>query len=333
MTSLRHRQLRQWLGSRCLYFAWSSALGAAAAASSPLHSHLEDISPTIPWFLGLVGHWQWAFLIIGLSGAALALTARRWSAAAAAGLILFSWSFQISATPVTGEVKARPVQVLTVSTVNLNYDNQNIVPLLKWLDSSESPDIVVLQEFTAAHQQALGGTKGNQVLKAYTHRALHPQPDQFGLGVLSKWPLDEIEVVQPIEATQTLKLRLKVKWQGLPVLLTAVHPMPPISPVYAKVRDDSLRLEMHRLAQLGISGILAGDFNDTPWSAGMRALEPTLSRASGLQPTWPNANGFLSLLPLDHILVTRHWQRSTYALGPDVGSDHRPVIATLVAAP
>jgi len=116
-------------------------------------------------------------------------------------------------------------------------------------------------------------------------------------------------------------------------MVTAVHPMPPISPVYAKIRDASLRMEMQRLARQNTSGILMGDFNDTPWSAGIRSLEPTLSRASGMQPTWPNVYGLLSLLPLDHILVTRHWRVQAYALGPNVGSDHRPVIATLVSAP
>jgi len=326
-------RLRQGLGLRGLILAWASAVGAVIAASSPWHTHLGEISPTIPWVLGLASHWMRAYLVIGTLGAVLALTTRRWSAIAAVVLILCSWSFQIPAVSVTADVAIQPSRVLTVSTVNLKLDNHNVRPLLQWLGSAEAPDIVVLQEFTAVHEEALNSARGNEVLRAYAHRSLHPQPDPFGMGVFSKWPLEDIEVVKPIDSTQTLKLRLKVQWQGQPLLLTAVHPMPPVSPEYAQARDASLLLEAQHLAQQDIPGILAGDFNDTPWAAGMRALEPMLYRATGLQPTWPNANGVLSVLPLSHILVTRHWHRRSSAIGPDVGSDHRPVIATLIATP
>ncbi|WP_353852098.1 endonuclease/exonuclease/phosphatase family protein [Piscinibacter sp.] len=65
-------------------------------------------------------------------------------------------------------------------------------------------------------------------------------------------------------------------------------------------------------------------FIDRLRSTGLRATAP-LQRANGLQPTWPNAWGWLSILPLDHVLVTPSIKLEDSSLGPDLGSDHRPV--------
>ncbi|WP_366919320.1 endonuclease/exonuclease/phosphatase family protein [Variovorax ginsengisoli] len=56
---------------------------------------------------------------------------------------------------------------------------------------------------------------------------------------------------------------------------------------------------------------------------------PWMTRATGLASTWPNAGGWLSLLPLDHVLATPAWTTLGSTTGPDLGSDHRPVIVRL----
>lgn len=306
--------------------SWLPAAAALVAASAGWLALL--LPPSGVWLFGLVGHWQWAILTIGLLAALAAALCGRPSALLPGAVVLGSWLLHLgeAASPST---EPAPAEVLRVATLNLNYENRDLQRLGRWLAAVDAPDILVLQEFTPVHQRVIEARHGAEWAHAYRHRSLHPQFDQFGIAVLSRWPIRNVQEVAPQTGEDTLKLRMAIDWQHRPLALTAIHPMPPINPGYALARDNSILQEARRLAELDMPGILLGDFNDTPWSPGMRALAPYLSRATGLAPTWPNAYGRLSLLPLDHVLVTRHWSRVEQAVGADVGSDHRPVLASI----
>jgi endonuclease/exonuclease/phosphatase (EEP) superfamily protein YafD len=78
---------------------------------------------------------------------------------------------------------------------------------------------------------------------------------------------------------------------------------------------------------------LAADFNITPWSPVFAdILEGSGLRDSslgfGVAPTWLSRPLFFGL-PIDHILVSPDIKVKNRHVGPDVGSDHFPVIADL----
>jgi endonuclease/exonuclease/phosphatase (EEP) superfamily protein YafD len=82
--------------------------------------------------------------------------------------------------------------------------------------------------------------------------------------------------------------------------------------------------------------ILAGDFNEVPWSAAMRRLEDDIrplrriTRAALSYPAlidereWP-----LPLLPIDHIFVGPGIAVESVRILPATGSDHLPILAEL----
>lgn len=81
--------------------------------------------------------------------------------------------------------------------------------------------------------------------------------------------------------------------------------------------------------------ILTGDFNLTPWSRDLRGLEADLGliRRDRAVPTWP-ARMFgrdwpLPFLPIDHVYAGPGWATVRVERGPNVGSDHYPLIVTL----
>jgi endonuclease/exonuclease/phosphatase (EEP) superfamily protein YafD len=49
------------------------------------------------------------------------------------------------------------------------------------------------------------------------------------------------------------------------------------------------------------------------------------AQGHGVQPTWPNFNPLL-WIPLDHVLHSTCLAVRDRIIGPDVGSDHYPVI-------
>ena len=92
--------------------------------------------------------------------------------------------------------------------------------------------MVVLQEFTERAQRALDDDAA--LAAHYPHRLALPQPDPFGLAILSRHPLADAQVLQPGTDLDTLRLRATLLWNGQPVHLSALHPMPPISSAFAR---------------------------------------------------------------------------------------------------
>ena len=84
--------------------------------------------------------------------------------------------------------------------------------------------------------------------------------------------------------------------------------------------------------------IVAGDFNMTPWSFGLRRFDERigLERRDLALFSWPGkltlggkALPVLPILPIDHVYAGADWRTVSVKRGPALGSDHFPVVATL----
>jgi len=79
-----------------------------------------------------------------------------------------------------------------------------------------------------------------------------------------------------------------------------------------------------------LPAIVVGDLNATPWSNAFSGLgHAGLLRATGLKPTWPAIGLGWMGIPIDHVLVTPHWSVMERQIGPNIGSDHLPVMVRI----
>lgn len=334
MQQQRRPRIPNFITARARWLAWLCALGALSAPVARLLP--VDQVPTLQWLVELSAHWQWLYLVVGAISLVLLLPSRHsgmgWLALGALAALalggVFLW--QPAMLP-RGAEPANPSEVLTVGTANLNAATTDFGPLTAWLASADAPDVVFLQEFTELARQAL--VRSPALAARYPHRLAVPQPDPFGLAVLSRHPLSGMQTLQPQDLLDTLRLRATVAWNGKAVHLSALHPMPPLDAPFAQARNRALVQEAQHLAQAGDPALMAGDLNITPWARGLFAVEGSMRRANGVAPSWPNAFGWLSVLPLDHVLASSGWQVLDSRIGPDLGSDHRPVVVRLVLAP
>lgn len=263
---------------------------------------------TLIWLFELAVHWQWLFLASLLGGSALALLVqRRWLPVLLAAPL--PW---LSAAPSLPEGAGTPQ--LRLASANLNLANRDASALRDWL-AKEQPDVVLLQELSPAFAQSL------QQLPGYPYRSLSPQPSPFGIGMLSTVPLLDPRFIADDEGVQRIETGLLIA--GCRVELAALHPMPPISPRQRARRDHTLReLAQHKQTP----GLLAGDLNTSPWAPAFVELQMQgWRRASGLMPTWGGPLG----IPIDHVVASAHWQVVSQSRGPNLGSDHLPVLVDL----
>ena len=292
----------------------ASALGALTAMLTPI---LPNQSEALAWLVDLAAHWQWLYVIVGIvSGAILLQRSSRVPVALAALLVGAGW---LSASEPAPSASATSQPRFTVASANLKVGQADLEALRRWVDG-RGVDVLLLQEVNEASARAIAHWTDD-----YPYQLVSHEEGPFGLAVLSRHPLTDTEALESSE--QPLRYRTFVSWQGWRVGISAIHPMPPISPLYHERRAQMLEEEARWARSAASPSLVAGDLNATPWSSAVRAVVPAgLRRATRLQPTWP---GMLPVIPIDHILTNDAWHVISSGVGPNIGSDHRPVIAVL----
>jgi len=216
-------------------------------------------------------------------------------------------------------------ELLKVVTANLWSSNRNAEPFLRFVQD-EQPDILVLQEGYAPWKHHL-----EKLAPSYRIVAGCARPHTCNVIVLSRL---DAKVTSHNETACCLMttLALPRRLGGAPINIVGLHLSRTDD---RKKRESELAVALEQAATLGSRGILAGDMNAVPWSTTIRQLDQAsgLSRVTRFTPSWPTPQGLFPLAPIDHIYVGCGWRPTSLRLGPDIGSDHYPIVTTLAAKP
>jgi endonuclease/exonuclease/phosphatase (EEP) superfamily protein YafD len=291
-------------------------IGATLSLLLPLaNPWLAHRSGHVVWLLDLTSHWQWFYaLVLVLAACRGALQDKR--ALWALPLVALPWLTAFKSMDTTS---APPD--LAVASANVHLDNQDVTPLRDWIAQAH-PDIVVVLEVSSGYAQGLAA------LKSHPHQVLAPESSPFGIGLISSIPLTDTQVIRDADGIAHIEARAVVK--GRQIRVMAFHPMPPLSPYFHQARRERLLQLTSHAHPSEPPTIIVGDFNASPWSSAMSGLaNQGWARATGLRPTWPALGQGWMGIPIDQIIGTRHWQQVDHARGPDLASDHYPVMARL----
>lgn len=195
------------------------------------------------------------------------------------------------------------------------------------LVQEQQPDLIVMQEATANWLSML-----NRINASYPYKLMEPRDDQFGIAMYSKFPLDSTAIIAsvPLGFPDLIATAL-VGGERLNIIST--HPIPPIGVVNYGSRNLQLDSAAKLAARTPEPVIVIGDLNTTMWSHHYRRFEDTSGlknarRGFGIEPTWPL---FLlpAIIPIDHCLVSDNIRVVDFRTGPNIGSDHLPILVSL----
>lgn len=206
-------------------------------------------------------------------------------------------------------------ETLTMALANVYSGNQDLSRLKAWVEQ-EQPDVLALLEVTESHRSQIESLP-------YSHKLIHPRASNFGLALLCRTPPSKIVILEE----DTPFPSILASWPDYRILVT--HPIPPISPEARTVGDAQVKRLASTLAHDSPSLVVMGDLNATGWDA---RLEPLLDAGlkegrlgHGRLPTWPVGRPVMAI-PLDHILLPLSWEIESCRTGPDIGSDHYPLL-------
>jgi endonuclease/exonuclease/phosphatase (EEP) superfamily protein YafD len=291
------------------------------------------------WPMELFAHFPVQYALAQILGVALFLAWRpRWLALVSLPLLALNlWALMPYYFGGDGAMAATEQSPrLRLMTLNVQADNPR-ADLVVQAIQAENPDIVVLLEVTEPWWKSLPA----EFRRGYPHLVGEVEPGAFGIVLLSRAPLAGQGLYhfgmwgRPGLAILVCPSRqADAEAKPLCVYILTVHPDPPITGKLARSRDAQfLEMREHLTDVKERRRIVMGDLNNTPWSPVMREfLETTALRDSalgrGIDPTW--FSRWLPFgIPIDHILHSDGIAILDRRVGPDVGSDHFPVIADI----
>jgi endonuclease/exonuclease/phosphatase (EEP) superfamily protein YafD len=275
------------------------------------------------WLLDLFSHFRVQYLL-GLSCLGLVLLIGRRRKTAIACLMAALLNAMVVLPLFFGEevLPTSPTKTFRVLQLNVNTQQGDPQRVLQLIDEVD-PDFIVLEELNRHWIQQLS------VLETkYPHSLVSPREDNFGIGLYSKWELLDQQIVE-FGSAEVPSAFADLSFEGIAVRVIATHPLPPMSAINFQLRNEQLA-KLAEAVDSGTPTLMLGDFNATPWNYFFRNLlkESGLrdsSRGFGIQPTWPSFSRLLSI-PIDHCLHSEQIVIVGREIGPDVGSDHYPVI-------
>lgn len=276
------------------------------------------------WLLDLTSHFRVQYLFLLAVLVLIFSLARKFKTVAILTLFALVNLFYIipayfpSNSSIRNSGNNHKVLLLNVSTSNNNYE------LVLKVIRGYGPDFIILEEVDYAWIAKLSILEEN-----YHHSLLRPRTDNFGIALYSKFPFTKAEIVYIGEAeVPSLITGFNINNTRFSILGT--HPLPPGSAENSRLRNEQLLALSKYVRDLDNSVIVFGDLNSTPWSYHFRNLLKQSGlrdscRGYGIQTTWPSF--FFPLrIPLDHCLHSPGIAIMNREIGPNVGSDHFPVI-------
>jgi endonuclease/exonuclease/phosphatase (EEP) superfamily protein YafD len=309
--------------------AWSGAVSIALTGTAA--ASLAALLAPLGWPFELFAHFRWQLVAAALALLLASLVLRRpWMMVVACVTVLLQW---LPCALLSGRASADEATVLTcrdqplrVATANAWFANPDYTALVAWLSRSDA-DIIAVQEITPQSALAL-----ETLARTYPYRKVIPREDPYGIALLSRWPIDVVRSMDFAgDGLPSLVATLDVHGRKLRVI--ALHTRWPVMPGLQVARDRALQQAAALALTRPEATILLGDLNLTPYAPAFARLvaESGLRDAFAGQswrPTWQA--GFWPLaLPIDHVLVPRRGCVTGHEIGPDVGSDHRPLQVTL----
>jgi len=289
---------------------------------STLAVHFENYT----WVGSLIANFRFWLVVLGLFLVVVYLTLareKRWMAALSLlivayhvwGVFPFFYGFLGAAQP-----EANGVQGLSVLYSNLNSQNEKKNLLIHHL-KTESPDFVLLVETNRSWFEEL---RALSVQYPYAKGIL--KENNFGMTILSRVPL-ELKNHYFDRENLVPALWVEAETRQGKIGLFLMHPHPPLGSYATMARDQYLLTLGKHLSETSTPILVCGDFNATPWLKVFRkfilvsGLE--FPNSTALFNTWW-ATKLLPGLPIDHCLL-KGLKISRYELGPELGSDHRPI--------
>ena len=283
----------------------ATVLAAVAALTGA--AGLAGVGADIAWPFELAAHFRVQYaVVLALCAVGLALLGRHWVAAGCLALAAANATFVAPylRAPPPGTTLGQPLQVLSLNVFRRSDEHARVLEYVR----AVRPDVAVFVEATPEWRAAMAA-----LADEWPHEAYAPGAGSNGILIRSRHALARVAPVS-LGGQPEAGLSAWLAPHGHPVEVLGLQ-----ATAYA--------------AHARVPLVVVGDFNSTRYTPPFaRMLRDgrlgDCAAGRGLHGTWPTRfpPGYI---PIDHCLHTEGVWVDRFEVGPFVGSDHYPLLATL----
>jgi endonuclease/exonuclease/phosphatase (EEP) superfamily protein YafD len=307
-----------------VFATWTATVGIAVATVSAQLDRLR--LGEVGWLFDLFAQFPGHLAVFALATLVLALILRlpRPAVIAGSAAAISTLSFLSVtgfATPQTVHDGSTLVRIISANVHGFPDALARVADLAKNYDA----DLVSIYEAPAMTDEEAAA-----LFPMATVRLIRHSPDGRELSkkmmVIAKDEVSEIEISPTGGRSNRAVLRYRINAGKGSIQVVAAHPVSPDSPAGMHDRDRMLVSLGEGLDEVS-PFLVMGDFNATPWASvfartpGSRAGDPRW------ESTFPAGQPFIGI-PIDHITFGGGLALVDHRVGPEIGSDHLPVLAT-----
>lgn len=276
------------------------------------------------WPFDLASHFRVQYFFFLLTSGIIFLLAKRKKGAALSGVFAVINVSLLVPLYFGGSFAHGSRQTFRAVFINVNYSNRAYGKFEKFIRSAK-PDFMILAEVSNAWASTLRQMQADYPFS----RNLAPRKGRSDIALLSRIPIASNEVAH-VGATKLPSIVARLEIEGQSLTVVGAHAVAPWNRIRSKLHNQHLAALGQIVNSQAGSVMVLADLNTTSWSPYFQdMLRKTRLRDSriglGIQPTWPT--GFPPLwIAIDHCLVSSGVVVRNRKIGPDIGSDHYPVI-------
>jgi endonuclease/exonuclease/phosphatase (EEP) superfamily protein YafD len=280
------------------------------------------------WYCELATHFQLQYVVLlSIVTVLFALDARyKW---AVFSLVVAASAFSYHLLPLYagGRPEDKGPRTLRLVSSNIAFFNQTKEALLTFI-AAEKPDVILLYEVSDEWTDTL-----KKLEATYPHFQVAPRKRHAGIAIFSRLPLENLQVPTVGKAPSPV-ITATVVVNELKFTVMGAHPDPPVTWTDTLERNDQLEGLAELVVSLPTPLVLAADLNTSSWNpVFQRLIDNTGLRDSrrgfGVQASWSTKLPLLRTT-IDHCLVSPRVKVLDRRLGPNIGSDHFPIVVDLL---
>ncbi|MCK4841017.1 MAG: endonuclease/exonuclease/phosphatase family protein, partial [Methylococcales bacterium] len=288
---------------------------------------------------GLLSHFRLQYLVLFLASSSFFIIFfnKKWLLLSLLGLLFNAIPVLSIYLPTETDSTEKNNEVSLLLT-NVLSSNQSYAALLNKIEQKQA-DIIVVLELTPQWAYEL-----RAIDKTYPYQKLIPQRSNFGVGLYSKYPLEDITVID-FASNGIPSISANIRFNRKQLNIIATHPIPPLNKSFAEQQKRHLENLAHfTQSRKSITRstdttlvLVAADLNSTQWSPLYRKFMNSSGlkntrQGKGIYPSWPVGEGifgYLLQIPLDHVLVSKNIHTQKFEKLESISSDHFPIYIEL----
>ena len=282
------------------------------------------------WGADLVSNLRFQYLLVAILILVVGSALRDKIAVALAALVVVANAVAMPALFLGSQpAPAADASTLRIASFNVYHLNEDLEGVRELLLDTDA-DVIFVHEVVPPLREYLGDN-----LDGYEYAMEDGWGFASGVGALVRngTEVDATTVrVGPVSRYPSIR----IDFEGQTVDLIGIHPLSPVRPGRAHLRDLVMAEMAQWVADRPGEVVVAGDINASPFSSVYRAfVEDSGLHSSidgfGWQATWPAVPSLLQI-PIDHIFLSDGLTTVEREVGGRASSDHSVLIADITLA-